>query len=165
MLRGRQAGLTMVEMMVVLVLIALLMVATYPLLGNVLDVMVSKGAAEQVASAVRDARQRAITAGENRCIQFVGSPPYTVYEIRVVQVAMSTLTCDGTLQATEQIGNEAVVVTGSTLTLIFDPVGRRLLSDGTVATTDATITVQTESLSCPGTITVSPFGGVRAQKC
>lgn len=162
MLRGRQAGLTMVEMMVVLVLIALLMVATYPLLGNVLDVMVSKGAAEQVASAVRDARQRAITAGENRCIQFVGSPPYTVYEIRV---ATSTPTCDGTLQATEQIGNEAVVVTGSTLALIFDPVGRRLLSDGTVATTDATITVQTESLSCPGTITVSPFGGVRAQKC
>ncbi len=162
MLRGRQAGLTMVEMMVVLVLIALLLVATYPFLGNVLDVMVSKGAAEQVASAVRDARQRAITAGENRCIQFVGSPPYTVYEIRV---ATSTPTCDGTLQATERIGNEAVVVTGSTLTLIFDPVGRRLLSDGTVATTDATITVQTESLSCPGTITVSPFGGVRAQKC
>ncbi len=162
MLRGRQAGLTMVEMMVVLVLIALLMVATYPLLGNVLDVMVSKGAAEQVASAVRDARQRAITAGENRCIQFIGSPPYTVYEIRV---ATSTPTCDGTLQATEQIGNEAVVVTGSTLTLIFDPVGRRLLSNGTVATTDATITVQTESLSCPSTITVSPFGGVRAQKC
>ncbi len=162
MLRRRQAGLTMVEMMVVLVLIALLMAATYPFLGNVLDVMVSKGAAEQVASAVRDARQRAITEGESRCIQFSGSPPYTIYEIRV---ASSTPACNGALQATERIGNEAVVVTGSTLTLIFDPVGRRLAADGTVATTDAVITVQTQSLSCPGTITVSPFGGVRAQKC
>ena len=51
-----QAGVTAVELVVVLVLVALLALAVYPSLSNFLQVMTSKGAAEQVGSAVRRER-------------------------------------------------------------------------------------------------------------
>ena len=75
--RGDQRGLTAVELVIILAIVALLAVAAYPWLSNVLKVMASKGAAEQTAGAIRLARQFAITQGANHCIEFgpAGSLP------------------------------------------------------------------------------------------
>ena len=152
--QGSQAGLTLGELMVVLAVIAVLMTAAYPMLGNVLNVMVSKGAAEQVASAIRQARQYAITEGANRCIAF-GSTPVTGYRIRELDCA------SGTLRTQESIANGAAVVSPNDLTLMFDPVGRITPA----VSTNVSITVDTQPTSCASVITVTPFGGVRASKC
>jgi len=152
--RDSQLGLTLAELMVILVVVGVLMAAAYPMLGNVRNVMISKGAAEQVASAIRQARQYAITEGANRCIAF-GATPVTGYSIRELDCA------SGTLRVQESIANGAAVVSPSNLTLLFDPVGR--ITPAT--TTNVTITVDTQPTSCASVITVTPFGGVRAAKC
>lgn len=157
MRRGREAGMTLVELMVVLVLIALFVAVTYPMLGNVLNVLVSKGAAEQVASAIRQARQYAITEGGNRCITF-GTVPVTSYRIRETPDSSS---CGGTLRDQQAIANGAAVVSPNNLTIIFDPVGR--IAPAT--STNVTMTVDTQPTSCASVITVTPFGGVRVAKC
>src|SRR5262245_64852538 len=71
-----QAGVTAVELVVVLVPATILALAAYPSPSNILQVMTSKGAAEQVGSAVRQARQYAITNGENYCIKFATVPSH-----------------------------------------------------------------------------------------
>ena len=55
-----EAGLTVVELSVVLVIIGLVMVSIIPLLQDALTVNKAKGAGEQVAAAVRLAREYAI---------------------------------------------------------------------------------------------------------
>jgi prepilin-type N-terminal cleavage/methylation domain-containing protein len=157
MRRGGEAGITLVELMVVLVVIALLVATTYPMLGGVLDVLVSKGAAEQVASAIRQARQYAITEGANRCIAF-GTVPVTSYRIRETPDSTS---CGGAVRDQQQIANGAAVVSPTNLTIIFDPVGR--IAPATAS--DVTLTVDTQPPSCASIITVTPFGGVRVAKC
>jgi prepilin-type N-terminal cleavage/methylation domain-containing protein len=154
MTRRSEAGMTLAELMVVLVAIALLMVAAYPLMGNLLNVMVSKGAAEQVAAAIRQARQHAITEGADRCIQF-GTTPVTIYQIREANCG------SGTLREQETIANGAAVVSPNNLSIMFDPVGR--ITPATA--TNVTITVDTQPASCASVITVTPFGGVRVAKC
>jgi Tfp pilus assembly protein FimT len=152
--------MTTVELMVVLVLVALLAFASYPMIENAREIMISKGAAEQVASAIRQARQYAITEGANRCIKF-GTTPVTQYEIRGIVTDATPDCASGTVRGTETIANGAAVMTPSDLGLLFDPVGRI-----TPATTlDVSITVDTQPASCESTITVTPFGGVRVSKC
>jgi prepilin-type N-terminal cleavage/methylation domain-containing protein len=163
MRRRGEAGVTLIEIMVVLVIVALLVAATYPILGNVLNVLVSKGAAEQVASAIRQARQYAITEGENRCIKF-GALPVTRYEFWNVDCT------SGTLRGGDTIGNGAAVVNPANLAITFDPVGRITPTtgscpDATLAAPCAVITVDTQPTSCASTITVTAFGGVRVAKC
>ena len=51
-----QSGVTLVELVVILVIIAIMSVAVYASLGNVLQVTASKGASEQVAASIRLAR-------------------------------------------------------------------------------------------------------------
>jgi prepilin-type N-terminal cleavage/methylation domain-containing protein len=156
----RQAGLTMVEIMVVLVLVAVLMVAIYPIIGNVRQVMISKGAAEQVASAIRQARQYAITEGANRCIRF-GTTPVTHYDILGTTADASPDCATGTVREGEDIANGAAVVNPNNLSVLFDPVGR--ISPAT--TTNTVLTVDTQPTSCASTITITPFGGVQVSKC
>ena len=52
-----ESGITAVELVVVLVIMGILAFVSYPLITNPLYVLNSKGAAEQVAGAVRQARQ------------------------------------------------------------------------------------------------------------
>jgi prepilin-type N-terminal cleavage/methylation domain-containing protein len=152
--QGDQDGLTMVEMMVILAVIALLALAAYPQLSNVLQVMVSKGASEQVAGAIRQARQYAITEGANRCISF-GATPVTIYRIRELNCSQGPLRDQG------EIGNGAAVVNPNNLSIMFDPVGR--ISPATVD--PVTVTVDTQPPSCASVIIVTPFGGVKVSKC
>ncbi len=153
-----QRGVTLVEMFVILAIISLLALASYTLMGNVLQVMTSKGAAEQVAGAIREARQAAITRGALYCIKFSASPVNTYF----IGTAADSATCDQvTVLATEVIGNEATVTVPSPApTMIFDPIGNVVLPAAPV-----TLVVDTSPASCAGTITVTLYGGVRSQKC
>src|SRR2546425_1935181 len=68
-----ESGMTVVELVVVITIIGVLAFVSYPLITNPLYVLKSKGAAEQVAGAARQARQYAITNGQNYCVLFSGT--------------------------------------------------------------------------------------------
>lgn len=159
MIRRDQSGVTLVELAVVLVVVSVLAAAAYPLLTNILNIMTSKGAAEQVAGAIRQARQYAITRGGNHCIEFTGSPA-TRYQIRQ---APDTANCTGTVvDAWTDVGNLAAVTAPSPVpTMIFDPIGNVKLP----ATTPVTFSVDTQPASCLSVVTVTLYGGVRVAKC
>lgn len=160
-----QSGITLVELSVVLVVVALLTAAAYPLLGNVLQVMTSKGAAEQVAGAIRQARQYAITKGNLHCIQFSGTPE-TNYAIKEASGSSSASDCNGTTIGTEQIRSgmgDAAIVSPADLTVIFDPIGS--VAWATTGAPPVSVSVDTVPASCLSTITISLYGGVRQIKC
>ena len=160
-----QDGITMVEMMVVLAIIALLALAVSPQLSNVLQVMVSKGAAEQVGSALRQARQYAITNGQNYCIRFATVPSHQ-YTIGPTD---DTTNADCTLSSTtwtEKVGDGqgSAVVSPNNAAIIFDPIGN-VLNQGTSTPYVLQLTVDTQPTSCASTIGVTLYGAVRAIKC
>jgi len=85
---GRQAGVTAIEMSVILAIIAILALAAMLSLGNVREVTEAKGAAEQVASAIHQARAYAVVHAatyeivfpggsqvEINCVTFCGGSP------------------------------------------------------------------------------------------
>jgi prepilin-type N-terminal cleavage/methylation domain-containing protein len=155
--RGDQRGLSAVELMVVLVVVAILGYAAYPYLSNFREVMLVKGAAEQTAAGIRLARQFAITQGSNHCIEF-GSGQYQI------RLADTTPACNGTVvpgygwQVLSESGN--VVTTAPTM--IFDPIGNRILPGGVSSTI---FNVDTSPSACLSTVTVTLYGGVRVAGC
>jgi prepilin-type N-terminal cleavage/methylation domain-containing protein len=155
-------GMTAVELVIVLAIVAILGFAAYPLLSNVRQVMLVKGAAEQVAGAIRLARQFAITEGTNYCIEFRTSPS-TQYQIRQ---ADTTPACNGTIvdgyawTDLAQSNNGSVTTTAPTVA--FDPIGNRILPSGT---SNSAFTVDAVPTSCISTITVTIYGGVRVAAC
>ena len=165
MVRRGESGITLIEVAVVLALATLLTAAAYPLLGNILNVMRSKGASEQVGGAIRQARQYAITKGALHCIQFSGSP--TTYTIKTAS-AIYTSGCDGTpALASELVANGYAVTWPSPApTLIFDPIGNSYdPATSTTAPSLAAFNVDTSPTSCLSTVTVTIYGGVRVSKC
>jgi prepilin-type N-terminal cleavage/methylation domain-containing protein len=152
-----QRGLTAVELMVVLAVVAILGFAAYPYLSNFREKMLVKGAAEQTAAAIRLARQLAITRGSNHCVEFVSSQ----YRIRE---ADTTPACNGAVvpgygwQALSDSGN----VTTTAPTMVFDPIGNRVVPGGPSSTT---FNVDTAPSSCLSVITVTLYGGVRVAGC
>jgi hypothetical protein len=119
--------------------------------------MLVKGAAEQTAAAIRLARQLAITRGSNHCVEFVSSQ----YRIRE---ADTTPACNGAVvpgygwQALSDSGN----VTTTAPTMVFDPIGNRVVPGGPSSTT---FNVDTAPSSCLSVITVTLYGGVRVAEC
>lgn len=155
-MKGRtQSGITLVELMVVLAVIAAIGAAIYPSLGNVLQVTGSKGAAEQVASAIRLARQFAITRGNNHCVRF-GAAPSTNYEIRI---APDDANCTGTIIQGSEIGHGLAVINPSNLSIVFNPVGTvRNFAPGNPS---VTLRINTVPASCEMNVLVTLYGGVR----
>jgi prepilin-type N-terminal cleavage/methylation domain-containing protein len=153
-MRRDESGVTLTEVAVVLVVMALLAAAIFPALGNVLAVMRSKGAAEEVASAVRLTRQYAITRGNSHCIRFSGSPNtfYTIYEDGGCATAMPAHT-------NQAIGHEFAVVTPSGLAIVFNPVGN--VTNFTPGNPTVTLGVDTSPSVCLSSVLVSLYGGVR----
>jgi Tfp pilus assembly protein FimT len=145
------------ELMVVLAVIAILGVAVYPWLSNVREVLMVKGAAEQVAGAIRMARQLAITQGSNHCIEF-GSGQYRIRQ------ADTTPACTGTVVSGYdwQALSESGTVVSTAPTIAFDPIGNRILPSGVTATI---FSVDTSPSSCLSAITVTLYGGVRVAGC
>jgi prepilin-type N-terminal cleavage/methylation domain-containing protein len=155
--QGAQLGLTAVELMVVLAIIAILGFAVYPWLSNVREVLMVKGAAENVAGAIRMARQLAITQGSNHCIEF-GSGQYRIRQ------ADTTPSCTGAVVSGYDWQNlsESGTVVSTAPTLAFDPIGNRILPGGVAGTI---FNVDTSPSSCLSTITVTLYGGVRVAGC
>jgi Tfp pilus assembly protein FimT len=164
-----QAGLTAVELVVVLVLITMLALAVYPSLSNFLQVMQSKGAAEQMGSAARQARHYAITNGQNYCIKFefavdtadgLSKPRY-----RVGPTADTTAT-SCTLSSTtlsEWIGASASFSPSPT-SIVFDPIGN-VLNQGMTTPYVLQLVVDTQPASCATTVGVTRYGGIRVIQC
>jgi Tfp pilus assembly protein FimT len=155
-------GVTAVELVIVLAAAALLVFAAYPYLSNVREVMVVKGSTEQAASAIRLARQLAITRGANHCIEFgPGGPPRTQYRIREADTSPA---CNGTVVSGHnwQSLSNAGTVSTTAPTLIFDPIGNRIAPPGPGATT---FNVNTLPPACLNVVTVTLYGGVRVAGC
>jgi type II secretory pathway pseudopilin PulG len=160
--RRNQRGVTAVELAVGLVVVAILGFAAYPWLSNLREVMLVKGAAEQTASAIRLARQLAITLGSNHCIEFgPGGPPRTQYRVRQADTSPA---CNGAVVSGydwQGLADGGDVVTTAP-TMIFDPIGNRILPGGPGNTA---FNVDTSPSSCVSTITVTLYGGVRVAGC
>ncbi len=141
-LRG-QSGMTMVEIAVILVILAILAVAFIPTMGNLLSLTKAKGASEEVASAIRQARQLAITKAINHCINFpAGGTQYQIWET----------SCSGTSVEGPVILSQGANVSGSP-TFTFTPIG---------VTTAGTVTVNiTDPSACSVTMTVTAAGAVQ----
>jgi Tfp pilus assembly protein FimT len=153
-MRRDEAGITLIEIAVVLVVVALLSAAIFPALGNVLQIMRSKGAAEEIASAVRLARQYAITRGNPHCIQFSNSPNtvFTIY-----QDAGCTSIVPGHDNRT--ISHEFAVVSPNNLSIVFNAVGN--VTNFPPGNPSVTLGVDTVPSVCLSSVLVTLFGGVR----
>jgi Tfp pilus assembly protein FimT len=149
---------TAVELVVILAVVALLALAAYPYISNLREVLLVKGAAEQTVAAVRLARQFAITQGSNHCIEFRATPR-AQFQIR----EDTGSTCSGTVVPGHDWHDLADQYTGTVVTtaptLVFDPIGNRILPTGVGPTT---FTVDSSPASCLTSITVTQYGGVRA---
>jgi prepilin-type N-terminal cleavage/methylation domain-containing protein len=151
-----QSGMTLVELVVTVAIIAILAATVYSSLGNVLQVTESKGASEQVAASIRLARQYAITRGENHCIEFVGTPN-TSFRIRV---APNNANCTGTIvQSSTAIGHGLAIVSPANLSIIFDGVGN--VKNFAPGNPTVTLQVDTSPHSCRYDVLVTLYGGVR----
>ena len=163
MTRRSESGVTAIELVVVLAIIAILGAAVYASLGNVLQVTGSKGASEQVAASVRLARQYAITRGQNHCIQFVGSPN-SAFRIRI---ASNNTNCDGVLVQpppgavpdSTLIANGLAIVNPPNLSIIFDGIGN--VTNFAPGNPTVTLTVDTSPPPCAYNVLVTLYGGVR----
>ena len=158
--RRDQRGLTAVELMTVLVVVAILGFAAYPYLSNFREVMLVKGAVEQTAAGVRLARQFAITQGSNHCVEFAVTP--SRYQIRQADTSPA---CNGAVvpgYGWQVLSDSGSVVTTAP-TMIFDPIGNRIIPSGV---SNTTFTVQDTSASpCVSTVIVTLYGGVRVAGC
>jgi len=161
-MRRNQSGVTLIELVVLIVVLALLAVAIFPRLGNLLQVMQSKGASEEVAGALILARQYAITRGIHHCIEFSGSPPTTGYRIKSTTAANA---CNGGIVQDTTTISQGVAVVNLVFTpasgdnfVVFSPVG-----DVTNATS-VTAGVDTSPPSCLSSVLVTLYGGVRVSR-
>jgi prepilin-type N-terminal cleavage/methylation domain-containing protein len=154
---GDQCGVTAVELVIVLAVVAILGFAAYPWLSNFREVMMVKGAAEQTAAAIRLARQLAITQGSNHCIEF-GPGQYRIRQ------ADTSPACNGAVVSGYDWQNlsESGTVVSTAPTLAFDPIGNRILPSGPSSTT---FNVDTAPPSCLSVVTVTLYGGVRVAGC
>jgi Tfp pilus assembly protein FimT len=148
---------TAVELVVVLAVVAILGFAAYPWLSNFREVMLVKGAADQIASAIRLARQLAITQGSNHCIEFASGQ----YRIRQADTSPA---CNGAVVSGYDWQNlsESGTVVSTAPPLAFDPIGNRILPSGPTSTT---FNVDTSPSSCLSVVTVTLYGGVRVAGC
>jgi prepilin-type N-terminal cleavage/methylation domain-containing protein len=154
-MRRDESGVTLTEVAVVLVVMAILAAAIVPTLGNVLAIMRSKGAAEEVASAVRLARQYAITRGNSHCIRFSGAPVNTVFTIYQDAGCTSAMPS----HTGQSIGHEFAIVSPNNLSIVFNPVGN--VTNFTPGNPTVTLGVDSNPPVCLSSVLVSLYGGVR----
>jgi prepilin-type N-terminal cleavage/methylation domain-containing protein len=78
--RSRDAGFTLVETMVTIVLLSIMMTLTVGAYGRWARASEQSGVARELQSLLRQTQQRAITEGRSTCVEFdVAASSYTVY--------------------------------------------------------------------------------------
>ena len=156
MIRRDSSGVTLAELMVVLVVLAILIGLTLQaagLLQGALRAGRTKGAGDEVAQAIRHARQRAISDAQDHCIAFRVAGGRGQYEI--YSGARSGTTCTGTsVEAPVTLSGDATV---DTVALRFTPVS----TVDPLGPTNIVVTTTTDGISCTVTVTVTPEGGVQ----
>lgn len=163
-MRRNESGMTLVELVVILAIIAVLAVATYSTLGGVMEATRAKGASEQLAGAIRVARQYAITRGNFHCIEIFPSGAGSAYRIR--EAAGPPYTCIGTVvEPQADLAHGQAMVTPANQVVVFDPLGTVKNFPPGNPTVTLTVDVQTPPCTAPNAapvdVFVSLYGGVR----
>jgi Tfp pilus assembly protein FimT len=156
--------------MIVLSIVALLAVASYPSIARIREVLLVKGAAEQTAAAIRLARQFAITQGSNYCVEFQADPARpNQYQYRI-RPADTGGNCNGAAVPGYDWTNlssrpdDLPAVRTTAPTLAFDPIGNRI-QPVTGSPEPKTFIVDTVPTSCVSTVSVTMYGGIRVAAC
>ena len=149
-----QAGVTLVELSVTLVImtaLAVMAVSATGLLGQALLSGRVKGASEELATAIRAARQLAISEARDHCISMSAG------QYRIFRGGRSGTACTGTAtqDPVDLSGGPSVTAAALRFTPVstVDPVGPTAI---TVTTTDANT-----GGTCSVVLTVTPEGGVQ----
>ena len=149
-----EEGVTLIELVVVLALLFILGVGSYAALGTVQVVSRAKGGSDEVVSAIRYTRQRAISEAQDYCLATSTTGGVGRYQIYLG--ARSGTTCTGSsVEGPVDLTGGATV---GTVALRFTPVS---VVDP-VGPTNIVVTATANSLSCTVTLTVTPEGGVQA---
>ncbi len=156
MIRKDSSGVTLVEMTVILVVLAILAAIALQSAGvlqSALRAGRTKGASDEVATAIRHSRQRAISDAQDYCVAFrlVGG----VGEYQIHTGARAGTSCVGpSVEGPVTLSGTATV---STVALRFSPVS----TVDPVGPTDITVTTTSDGTPCSVTVTVTPEGGVQ----
>jgi prepilin-type N-terminal cleavage/methylation domain-containing protein len=142
-----EAGLTLTEVVVVLVIIGILAITTLPIVGSFLGDTKARGAAEQVGSAFRQARQNAISAAATYVV--------TITSTNIRITCTDNVPAGNVCPVTRPPDRDEPVTTGagvdpSTPNFNLGPTG-----DATPGTVDVTYGSTTWQVA------VNPTGGVR----
>ena len=156
MVRRDSSGVTMVELLVILMILSILGGLTLQAAGMLqaaLRAGRTKGAADELATAIRHTRQRAITDAQDYCVALRVSGGQGQYEIYTG--ARSGTSCSGT--SVEGPVNLYGGATVDTVALRFTPVS----TVDPIGPTDIVVTTTSDGTSCAVTVTVTPEGGVQ----
>jgi Tfp pilus assembly protein FimT len=151
---SREEGVTLIELVVVLALLFILGLASYTALGSVQVVSKAKGGSDEVISAIRYTRQRAISESQDYCIATSTTGGVGRYQIYLG--ARSGTSCTGS-----SVEGPVALTGGTTIDTValrFTPVS---VVDP-VGPTTIVVTATGASFSCTVTLTVTPEGGVQA---
>jgi Tfp pilus assembly protein FimT len=152
---SREAGVTLVELVVVLALLVILAFASVAALGNVQIVSQAKGASDEVVSAIRYTRQRAISEAQDYCIATRTAGGVGQYQIYLGGQSGGTSCTGSSVEGPVDLTGGATIETVAlrfTPVSVVDPVGP----------TTIVVSAAGNGLSCTVTLTVTPEGGVQA---
>jgi prepilin-type N-terminal cleavage/methylation domain-containing protein len=157
MIRRNRSGVTLVEVSVVLLLIAILAGLTLQaagLLQGALGAAKAKTGADEIAQAIRYARQRAITNAQDYCIALRMTGGVGQYEI--YSGARTGTSCAGTsVEGPVALSGGATI--GAAVALRFTPIS----TVDPVGPTNIVVTSTSGGATCSVTVTVTPEGGIQ----
>ena len=155
-MRRSQSGLTLVEIMVILGITAIIAgigAAAIGALNTALLAGGTKGASDQVVSAIRYTRQRAISEARDYCIATRTAGGVGQYQIYTGGQAGGT--CTGpSVEGPVTLTGDATIDTAA---LRFTPVS----AVDPIGPTTIVVTAVRNGVSCAVTLTVTPEGGVQ----
>ena len=154
-LRLDSRGVTMLELLVVLVIFAIMAGLGYPFVINYLRAAKVKAAAQEFAAIANGARQLAIARNTNVCVTLAGTQARYMVGTSAACAGGATFTgamtrADGTISL-----SNAMQISGTTANVVFTSLG--------AATPAATYTVRDPDTNQTMTVVISAAGRVRIQ--
>ena len=148
-------GVTLIELSVVLMLLVIFGFASFVALRDVQIVSSAKGASDEVVSAIRYTRQRAISEARDYCIATRTTGGVGQYQIYLGGQTGGTSCTGSSVEGPVDLTGGATI---DTVALRFTPVS---VVDP-VGPTSIAVTASANGMSCTVTLTVTPEGGVQA---